>query len=50
MTFEEYLELQESNLYDILEDKIISKVTKNTTESKIWSDDSAKRRIRLVML
>lgn len=37
-------------IYDILEDKIISKVTPNTSESQIWSNDSSKRRIRLVMI
>lgn len=36
--------------YDILEDKIISKVSPNTPESQIWSDDSSKRRIKLVMI
>lgn len=37
-------------IYDILDDKIISKVSENTPESQIWSDTSAKRRIRLVMI
>lgn len=37
-------------IYDILEDKIISKVTSNTPETHIWSDDSSKRRIRLIMI
>lgn len=35
-------------IYDILEDKIITKVTKNTDIKHIWSDDSSKRRIRLL--
>jgi len=35
--------------YDIIDDKIISKVTPNTPESHIWSDTKSKRRIRLVM-
>lgn len=37
-------------IYNILEDKIISKVSPNTPESHIWTDDSSKQRIRLVMI
>jgi len=37
-------------IYDILEDKIISKVTTKTHENQIWSDDASKRRMRLVAI
>ena len=35
-------------IYDILEDKIISKVSNKTSKNQIWSTDSSKQRIRLV--
>ena len=35
-------------IYDILEDKIISKATSKTDERSIWSSDDSKTRIRLV--
>lgn len=36
--------------YDILDDKIISKVSEKTPENHIWSDNESKRRIRLVAI
>jgi len=35
-------------IYDIIEDKIISKATTKTDMKSIWSSDSSKRRIRLL--
>jgi hypothetical protein len=35
-------------IYDIEEDKIISKYTENTPESQVWSDNKSKEKIRLV--
>lgn len=36
--------------YNILEDKIISKITSNTPDTQVWSDNESKRRIRLVAI
>jgi len=35
-------------IYNMQEDKIISKVGKNTNDSCIWSDDTSKQKIRLI--
>lgn len=35
-------------VYNIKEDKIISKYSSNTPDSQIWSDDESKQKIRLV--
>ena len=37
-------------IYDLVEDKFISKMSKNTDDRHIWSDDASKKRIRLVFV